>query len=330
MSKDDAVRLTDTIAFIRGAAVPPVHQAKRATVADILRDRDNAGQISSIISPAMSQGANWAVTGRDEAKDQRHYRRALILIRSVLLGVDRNTAALEAGQITDAAALPAALGNTLADVTGLIDDCTAKLAELKAHPLTFLSRNKLQVAGMPTSSQCTYNFYFDRLNDTYNFSPPNSVANWVNITEPVYQLHVQQYAGLARAKTVGDDSRTVVGNMVHGADLMVTTQLTGCAVVYYRNGASLIAAHVQPGAANAEAMCTDLRANARLTLAPAITGIFGAQNPKGVDPNNYLKAGFYNYCIGVRHGGSWDLYAQQRPRSYGDAIGAAIDSWKIT
>jgi hypothetical protein len=75
---------------------------------------------------------------------------------------------------------------------------------------------------------------------------------------------------------------------------------------------------------------TDLRAKARLSNAPgqAVTGVFGAQLAAGGNPNNYIKAGYYNYCIGVENGG-WSLYAQQRPRSYGAPMGAGITAWQI-
>ena len=123
--------------------------------------------------------------------------------------------------------------------------------------------------------------------------------------------------------------RTIAGAVVNGADLMVTTQLTGCAIPFHLNGATLVAAHVQP-AGKAEDMTADLRANGRLTMAPDMTGVFGATAPKGNSVLNYQKDGFYNYCIGVRIGGSWNLYAQQRPKAYGNHVGAALDAWRIT
>ena len=109
---------------------------------------------------------------------------------------------------------------------------------------------------------------------------------------------------------------------------MVTTQLTGCSIVYYLNGATLVAAHVQPtGGIDAEAMCTNLRADATLSNAPglAVTGVFGAQAPKGADPNNYQKAGNFSFCIGVKIGGAWNLCAQQRTRG----VGGAKVAWTI-
>ena len=76
-------------------------------------------------------------------------------------------------------------------------------------------------------------------------------------------------------------------------------------------------------------MTDALRANSRLTHAPNLTGIFGARTPRGGDPLNYTRDGFYNYCVGVRSGGAWHLYAQQRPKAYGNHVNAAIDAWQI-
>ncbi len=332
MSKSDATRITDTIGFIRTAGVPIAHAAKRATVADLLRDRDAEHRIPSTISPAMSQGSNYTVVGRDEVQEQRHYRRAIILIRAALLGADRNFAAGEVNQLTDAA-LPAALGSVLDEVTTRQAELTLKLAQLKADPVGFLTHHGINIVGAPASGPMDYDFYFDSLNQLNVLTLKEQNQIWVSVEVNVFHLHVQKYAGLgAVPKQGGGQWLDVDGTVVVGApDLMVTTQLTGCAVVYYLSGANLVAAHVQPSATvNAEAICTNLRAGARLSKAPgqAVSGVFGAQLAKGGDPKNYLKVGNNNYCIGVRTGGVWNLYAQQRPG--GLAIGGAKLGWKIT
>src|ERR1039458_3863931 len=102
MSKDEGVRITDTINFIRTATVPAAHNAQRATVADLLRDYDAHGHIADTVSPAMSQGSNYAILGRDEVKASRHYRRAIILIRMALENADRSVAPRDVSQISDA------------------------------------------------------------------------------------------------------------------------------------------------------------------------------------------------------------------------------------
>jgi hypothetical protein len=239
------------------------------------------------------------------------------------------------GQITDAN-LSTTLGSDLDQVTTRLQDLNAKLVQLKTNPVTFLTGNSIQVTGVNTSGGMNYGFYFDTLSNVYNLMPDANIATWVSVVEPVYHVHVQQYTSLAKTNKPtppGGEWLNVVGNTVAGADLMVTTQLTGCSVVYYLNGGTLVAAHVQPsGATNAETMCTNLRAHAKLSSSPgqAVTGVFGAQAVKGLDTNNYVKAGFYNYCVGVKAGGVWNLYAQQRPRSYGASVAAAISAWSIT
>ena len=329
MTKDDAVRISDTIAFIRTATVPNAHLPKRQVVADMLHDREQRNSIQNNISPAMSQGSNNAIIGRADAQEHRQYRRAHILIRSVLLNVDRNEAAREAGQLNDAN-LATSLGNLLAEVTTYVDDLTTKLALLQAQPLQFLLHSKLQVVTAPLSKVYDYAFYLDRLNAIYTFCLPGSVGSYAYIDVKVFQVHVQQFAALpVVARQGGEPLRTIAGAVVHGADLMVTTQLTGCAIPFHLNGATLVAAHVQP-AGMAEDMTSTVRANGQLTQAPNLTGVFGARPTKADDPLNYVKDGYYNYCIGVRKGGSWDLYAQQRPRAYGNNVNAALAAWKIT
>ena len=330
VSKDDAVRITDTIAFIRTAAVPPMHNAKRAIVADILRDRNAAGLIPSTASPTMSQGSNYAVLGRDAVVETRQYRRAIILIRMALENADRSVAGPETANIPEAN-LPAALGLHLDALTTTLADLNVKLAQLQANPLAFLAANAFNMVGAAMSGVMPYGFFCDPLDNKYQFAPIASVGNLPCVEIDVFQLHVQPYASLARtnrANPPGGESLDVVGSTVHGADFMVTTQLTGCAIVYYHNAGNLVAAHVQPTGIVAETACTNLRADATLSLAPgnAFTAVFGPQNPKGVSVNNYLKQGAYNYCIGVRIGGTWGLYAQQRaPGANGNRI-----SWQIS
>jgi hypothetical protein len=331
VSKDDAVRISDTIAFIRGATVPIAQAPKRATVADLLSDREATNRIPGTISPAMSQGHNLAISGRDQVKELRHYRRAIILIRAALLGVDRTFAAGQVNQLADAS-LPAALGNVLDEVTARLTDLTLKLAQLRADPVAFLTNNSFNMVGAPASGPMDYDFYYDTLNQLYVLSLKNENQVWTSVEVEVFHLHVQPYAGLGKTAKQGGHWLEVDGTVITGApDLMVTTQLTGCSVVYYLNGANLVAAHVQPSATvNAEEICTNLRADGRLSKAPglAVTGVFGAQAAKGGDPKNYLKVGNRNYCIGVRSGGAWNLYAQQRPG--GLAIGGQKVAWKIT
>jgi hypothetical protein len=329
MSKDDAVRISDTIAFIRTATVPIADLPKRKIVADMLHDREQANKIATNISPAMSQGSNYAIKGRDSVQEHRHYRRAIILIKSVLLNVDRNDSARDAGLLPDAG-VAAELGNVLAQVTNCIDDLHAKLALLKVQPLQFLLHNNLQVVTAPLSQPYDYAFYFDSLNQVYTFCLEDAVGSYAYILEPVYHVHVQKYAALptVAGQNQAAPVRKIPGTVVHGADLMVTTQLTGCAIPFYLNGATLVAAHVQP-AGMAETMTTDLRDNGLLTMATDMTGVFGAQAPKGTSALNYQKDGYYNYCIGVRSGGQWHLYAQQRPKAYGNHVNAALAAWLI-
>lgn len=330
MAKDDAVRIADTIAFIRNATVPGPHMGQRNTIADLLRDRDLAGTIPTTVSPAMSQGHNFAVLNRDEVKESRYYRRAIILIRMVLQNADRTIAPPDTAQIADAH-LPATLGNYLGQVDTTLQDVTTKLALLKANPVSFLSNNNFNMVGDATGGVVSYMFVHDSLSNQYNLEPKVPGSNYVGVPVNVFHLPVDGYGSLIKINRPhgGGQAIQVFGHAVAGADLMATTQLTGCSIVYYHGAAGLVGGHIQPIGIGAEAMCTNLRADAVLNGAPqrVVTGVFGAQAARGGNVNNYVRAGCWNYCVGVRHAGVWDLYAQQRPKT---GLAGAIAAWKIT
>lgn len=318
MSKDEAVRISDTIAFIRTAAVPPAHNNKRGIVADILAARDADGKIGTTVSPAMSQGSNSKVIGRGDAQQLRHYRRAIILIRMVLQNADRTIAPFETAAITDAN-LPAALGTVLDEVCTTLDDLTAKLIQLKANPVAFLTNNAINMVRATSDGVLPFGLSYDPLEKRYEFRLASSAVNLPVLPVDVFHVDVQSYDTLAKVVSplpTGDTAIRVIGHTAHGADIMVTTQLTGCSVVYYLNGGNLVAAHVQPPVGGSgETVCTALRgATTQLTGAPgnAVTNVFGPQAPVGVLTTNYQKAGGYNFCIGVRIGGTWGLYGQRR------------------
>ena len=329
MSKDAAVRLTDTIAFIRTASVPDEHLTKRGTVADVLEARRVSGDIPNTLSAQMSHGPNDAVLDRAEVQKLRHYRRAIMLIRCALLNRDHTVVRSEVDGLADNA-LRTTLGSALDDVTTLLADLRRKLALLKDQPLEFLRQYALLVEGKSTSGVSPYGFCYDALDDVYIFKQLGGIGTRTFIEETVYNVHVQPFASLGRPKkqdTRGGEWVDVFGARVDGAALMITTQLTGCSVVYYLNGAVLFAAHVQPSS-RGEDMCATLRADGRLTSAPGLTGVFGAQPARGTDANNYVAA-HNNHCIGVRVAGTWHLYAQQRPRGFNRGQGGNIVAWQI-
>lgn len=162
MGKDEAVRLTDTIDFIRTATVPTAHNAARATVAGLLRARYDADRIRFNVSPAMSQGSNYTIFGRDQVKENRHYRRAIILIRMALQNCNHSIAPVEASHVSDDN-LPAELGNYLNQITTALQDLATKLALLKSNPLSFLSNNTFNMIGSSTSAPMQYEFFHDPL-----------------------------------------------------------------------------------------------------------------------------------------------------------------------
>jgi hypothetical protein len=333
MAKDPDVRIADTIAFIRNADVPSGREGDRAIVADMLRDRETAGTLPDTASPAMSQGHNFAVFDRAGAKEFRNYRRAIILIRMVLQDTHATEAPSQTDRIADAN-LRQALGDRLREVCATRQDLIDKLHVIKTRPLDFLTNHNLQIMGARGSGGMPYDFVHDPSVGHYKLVPPDMVGHLVALRiDEVFHVPVVRYADLTKTPIPGGGGQTidVPGHPVTRGELMVTTQLTGCAIVYH-HAAGLVAAHVLPfGAIRAEAMCTELRNSASLIGAPgnAVTGVFGAQPTRAGNVNNYelMGGGTWVFCLGVNFGGAWSLYAQQRPKAH--AVGGARTAWQI-
>jgi hypothetical protein len=149
MGKDDAARIADTIDFIRDATVPQQYMRHRYTVADMLRDRDIAGTISTLVSPALSQGRDFGVFHRDQRHADRQYRRSISLIRMLLQGGDPSIVPGETDQIFDDD-LPSTLGTCLSQVTTTLLNNKRAIEQLKTDPLRFLTNNALNMSGMST------------------------------------------------------------------------------------------------------------------------------------------------------------------------------------
>ena len=114
----------------------------------------------------------------------------------------------------------------------------------------------------------------------------------------------------------------------YAADLTVTTQLTGCSIIYDLSGdrSNMVAAHVRPTGTTGPLLCQALRAGAALSnaIGGGAGGVFGAVGAR--EQNGYVMAEGACYFIGVRVGGAWELHGQQY------AVGAPLAAprtWQI-
>ncbi len=128
-------------------------------------------------SQAMSQGHFLAVRNRDALSLERKYRRAIILIRAVILqdvpAVAQNqTANIPAANL--AANLGALLGNAYAHEERLL---AAQYLALRTNPVSFLTNNKINMVATPgVSGRLGYAFFYDWVRRRYEFVPPTNVV----------------------------------------------------------------------------------------------------------------------------------------------------------
>jgi hypothetical protein len=319
-------RFADTVGFIRTLAGPngvPVGPA--SAVADLL-DSFN-GAIPPNVDAAMSQG-------RKGSELSRKYRRAMILVLCVL----NNTATAQARNAVDLIAdvnLHNSLVQMLRDVQVIYGGRILRpiADQLKANPLAFLTNNRIKLGrgSMTTSGATPYDLSWDPHARVYFMEPPNLLHHYVHAKVQGYNIHVQKYSD------VKDELHNIAGAHVTG-DLALTTQLSGCTIIYKVAGGSLSVAHINPDAEVKRYLPRELAQHAGLPLgvlqtlriardanlrnAGGTLGIFGmVSNPgetglRALGARNVRAHGYTDqlgnaYFLGAKSGGSWQLFAQQ-------------------
>lgn len=334
MMKEWNLRLTETITFIRTAAVP-ANGGIRNLIADVLEFKYRSG-IPQATSVAMSQGNFYALRGRDAIRTTRKYRRAIILIRSAILGVYALTAATAAALIPDVN-LPGSLGGYLLAAqqheTGLLQTA---LNNLQHQAAVFLTANKINMEASAASGRMNYVFYYDLLRRRYDFartahltagemlltSPTGTRFRVPHISPMVHHVHVQPFMTVYGG-AVGNLANINGAALDNNDNLMITTQLSGCSVVYQTQGTDLRAAHINPGGPHPGLgrhylLVQTMRAHAGfanpIAGGPAVQ-VFGAA---AADAQRDYFPDRYTYCIGVKTGGAWELHAQKHRNTPAD------------
>ncbi|MCO6458311.1 MAG: hypothetical protein J5I93_23640 [Pirellulaceae bacterium] len=329
--KDWQERIDETIDFIGGATVP-AHADKRAAIARLLREANQQALISQGLSTSMSQGTNWSIRHRDRAKLNRSYRRAIILIRVQLLNQVAVAVVAAVDNIPDGG-LPTALGNDLGTVFAHEQQpLTNALLALQANPGNWLANNKIQLQGTVHSGAMNYGFFLDTHGNRYTFKPPNAIIDEVYISPVVYHVHVQKYLAVA------GNPAAIQGEHLVGSNIMITTQLTGCAVMYETDAAhtNMVATHIQPeGPPNSAGRGYNLVATLRGggvgfanppggVTTRAVFGSGQGGQPHDYDPN--ANPPRHTFCIGIRTVNGWELHCQRHN------IGVPADNieyWRI-
>jgi hypothetical protein len=309
LTKEWNARITETINFIRTAQVP-AHPNMRVPIAELLDAKYRQNQIPQALSQQMSFGAFYALQNRDIIRNFRKYRRALILIRVAILGDNAAFTVNQVAAIQDQN-LALRLDNALnAAYQHEQQWLQAEYLSLRTNPAHFLAAKKLQIIGTNASGIVNYTFFYNPDKRQYNFRPLPMILNFVHIVVQVYHVHVQQFA------TVQNNLGAIVGGNTAGADVMITTQLSGCSLMYETTGQGLVAAHIQPTGGQGAAgqginLVATLRNQAGFNngLVAGNFGVFGSE--ANVGQHGYVVGNRHAYIIGVRRNGVWELHAQQ-------------------
>ena len=259
----------------------------------------------------------------------------MILVLCVLNNTAAGTAQ-QAVSIIPEANLHAALVQMLKDVQVIYGGRTLRpiADQLLANPLLFLtnSRIKLGRGSMTTSGATPYDLSWDPHGRFYFMEPPNPVHNFVHAKVPGFNVHVQKYAA------VKDSLHDIDGAAVTG-NLALTTQLSGCTILYKVAGGNLTVAHINPDAEVKKLLPQDIAQYAAAPLgvvqtlriardgnlgggAAGTLGIFGmvatpaetglrALGARRVRSHGYTDQMGNAYFVGVKTGGAWQLFAQQ-------------------
>lgn len=328
MPHDWRVRLSETIAVIESTTVG-THDDKRLAIAQLLRGRN----LNQATSDSLSQGANTAILNRAAVKDARQLRRAVVLVQSEFLNQTAAQASAFVQSIPDAS-LPGALGTAIGMAyTRMQQPLDAIHRALLANPLNFLASHKVQLFRSPASTTAPHGLYLDSAFNRYVIRPATDadLLHHVHLRIDAANIHVQPYSAVA-----GNIGAITGYQVTPGTHLVITTQLTGCSVVYQLDAArtNLVAAHIQPTGAAGSAgrgynLATTLRAGAGFAngLPAGAVGVFGASQTAAAidyDPNSVPAR--HTFFLGVLTGHGWELHCQRH--NIGNAADT-IDSWRI-
>lgn len=318
--------VADTIFYLHTATIiPATADYLRTPVADWLEE--------VIFNPAIEQALNQIPAAGGNVHKSR---RAMILILCGLNNVPLPMAKQAVAQYQDNQ-LSAALGKMLQDV----ERVTAPRRLLPAsvsfltNPSAFLAINRVRTSSgaMAGSGLTAFDLSWDPHSKMYIFEPPGNPAT-MHITVPNgFNLGTTKFAMIGNLGQI-------TGEVAQGS-FVLTTQLSGCSIIYSVNAGNLVVAHVWPDAA--------VNTNVPLAVSQAVggspTGVIlgmrmihegGLSNPVGggtfgvfgmvdtiqevglrnLGPANVRMHGYtgtygHAYFIAVLVNGNWQLFGHQ-------------------
>ena len=346
-SKDDKVRIDQTVAYIAGQC-PAMEQGTIKSFLDKwLASNFGTPTMQGILSSSLSTKGQGAVG--NEAT--RTARRALALLSGDILDLNSPL------RLTGAQAMALPQGQVTPRLTALLRPfrifalqqenvrtlLQMEFNSLMTQPATFLQNNVVifQSWGTPPGGvrdhQFIYNYakqHFMMLPSGVN-APPHVGAGVgltlkaVNVPE-IYWAHVPNRGTVATGAQKGSFAG-IVSTDLTGADIMVTSAFTGCSFCFKSGAGGTFAAHVSPATAAGDPAIGAPPELAMQIGGPQGTGDFasppaataGALQVWGKGYSNVVgapAAGYSNptpglggsmFVVGTRTAGGWQIHAQE-------------------
>jgi hypothetical protein len=198
------------------------------------------------------------------------------------------------------------------------------LYQMRTAPEQFLRSNFLSIAGHSQSTALTYHFgYHDTFvrspstNEGFRFAPnrvfvASTTAGVDGKTSTTVPVHAVRMIPSTEDVDLSDIEPYLLGP--GGPDLMVTGQLSGCVFAVQQIPAGLVVAHIQPGGRRQAGpmLRESVRLMGRFRGHGRVTHVFG------VGRDYQARA----HVLGVRTGGTWQLYAQMVTSGTGPVTGS--------
>jgi len=208
-------------------------------------------------------------------------------------------------------------------VSSYTDIARAKMAALKLHPLAFLRENRVLINGRSTAGLFTYGFYMER--GIYK----------LDCVIPAFGRYQVKALNVPAAlyATVKDTPGAIVGTKSSDhpeADMMLTTQFTGCCFCFSINGTEITAAHIDPGGGMGRVSpyvgqdVTNALGKGAGGFSNGNGGTFKAYGRVGDEGGyGYSQGAKQMTIVALKRKGTWKVYSQS-------LIGDAIHAEKIS
>ncbi|MCZ6655227.1 MAG: hypothetical protein O7D91_19640, partial [Planctomycetota bacterium] len=268
---------------------------------------------------------------KSQSDRNRGCSRAIILIELMIFNKHPGFTATHVSLMSETA-LPGRLGRLIKDAYNHEEEELCKeLRDLRTNPAGWLALKKIFIGGgSKISGREEYVFFFHPFKNHYRFEPTSMYPEgpkglWPGQGDdypydqllPYTRIRVH-YIPVQLYTDISGHIEQIKGTLNLGNDnLLLTTQLSGCSVMYQVQGTAILAAHIQPSGppeGQGDNLAPTLRVDAEFDpcLSNAATHVFGKAPSKNMhDDYVFTNPNLRTYFIGVLVNGAWQLHAQQ-------------------